>query len=110
MSFSRSYSRRLFALYTWNSPLPAPALLPCTFFIISRGGRIVFSFGGAGTGAGFAGSFSSRASCARCRSTAVSACLFTGGVASPAEVGVGVEVEAMLPTHAHKRPLTPAHG
>ena len=75
MSFSLSYSRRRLALYTWNSPLPAPALEPCTFFIISRGGRIVFSFGGAGTYAGLLGSLSSRSSCARCLSTALSACL-----------------------------------
>lgn len=74
MSFSRSYSLRRLALYTWNSPDPAPALEPCTFFIISRAARIPFSFGGVGTNAGFEGSLSSRSSCERCFSTAVSAC------------------------------------
>ena len=47
--FNLSYSLRLLALYTWNSPLPAPALDPWTFFIISRAGLSVFSFGGGGT-------------------------------------------------------------
>ena len=85
---SLSYSLRRLALYTWNSPDPAPALEPCTFFIISRAGRIAFSFGGAGTKAGFAGSLSSRSSCERCFSTAVNACLWV-------DVGVGEDDEGI---------------
>ena len=94
--FSLSYSLRLLALYTWNSPEPAPALEPCTFFIISLAGLIAFSFGGAGINAGFAGSFRSRSNCTRCFSTAVSACRLTGGVedegVGEADMAVGREV------------------
>jgi hypothetical protein len=38
MRRSRSYSRRRAALYTWNSPDPAPAEEPCTLVTISGGG------------------------------------------------------------------------
>jgi hypothetical protein len=38
ISRSRSYSRRRLALYTWNSPDPAPADEPCTLATISGGG------------------------------------------------------------------------
>src|SRR5262249_51244460 len=37
INLSRSYSRRRLALYTWNSPLPAPADEPCTLATISGG-------------------------------------------------------------------------
>ena len=87
INFSRSYSLRLLALYTWNSPEPAPALEPCTFFIIALAGLTVFSFGGGGMYAGFAGSLSSFSSCAFCRSTGVAACLFIGGVPEPEGAG-----------------------
>jgi hypothetical protein len=79
--FNLSYSLLLLALYTWNSPLPAPALEPCTFFIISRAGLKVFSLGAAGMNAGLAGSLRSLSSCARWRSEAESACLFVVVVA-----------------------------
>ena len=85
----RSYSLLLLALYTWNSPLPAPALDPWTFFIISRAARIVFSLGGGGINAGFAGSLRSFSNCERCFSTAVRAWRFAGAVDVE---GVGLDI------------------
>ena len=73
MSFILSYSLLLLALYTWNSPLPAPALEPWTFFIISRAGRIFFPSGGGGMKARLDGSLNSRSSCERCFSRGVTA-------------------------------------
>lgn len=93
-SLNLSYSRLLAALYTWNSPLPAPALEPCTFFIISLGALILFSFGGGGIYTGFAGSLRSRSSWDRCFSTAVNACLCpavpAAGVEAPEPDALGV--------------------
>lgn len=102
----RSYSRCRACVYTWNSPLPAPAVLLFTFGTMSGGGRTDFSCVGSGSFTGLSGFCMSRSSAEACMPNGVYLARFAppgGASGAMASERHGLHIHTVFGRRSHGR-------